>query len=317
MIKLNIEPGIVKSLEKYLKENPPFSIALDGYVNHPTIFIENGPYANFDHHHGVDRLSTRSTVSQVYSAIKLGLLDRFRSQNEISVNLDVNDCDEDVCASLWQFYNHDRIEGIKSEPLITRFVSVTDLLDTSFGVYPISLSTKIRKELAWIYEPYTEAKLNGMLIGMNDKNMHIIIESVLDRITRYTINKGEQIEPDTRYEKLGGGDDWIMIKEIGAAARSKLLQSGFKAFVSVREKDGKFSYSIGKLLPFIDFPLIILYKRFNQIEGLDEINGNCWGGNAFGGGSPRKFGSDLTPKDLEKIMNGVLEEYKVFKLKTL
>ena len=317
MIKLNIEPGVAKSLEQYLKENPPFSISLDGYVNNPTFFIENGPYANFDHHHGVERLSTRSTVSQVYSAIKLGLLDRFKSQNEISVNLDVNDCDEDVCASLWQFYNYDRVEGVKSEPLITRFVSVTDLLDTSGGIYPISLSTKIRKELAWIYEPYTNAKLNGMLIGMNDRDMRIIIESVLDRITRYTVNKGEQIEPDTRYERLGGGEDWIMIREIGAAARSKLLQSGFKAFVSVREKDGKLSYSIGKLLPFVDFPLNILYRRFNQIEGLDEISGNCWGGSDLIGGSPRKFSSSLKPEDLEKIINGFLEEYKASKLKTL
>src|SRR3989344_7347936 len=114
MINLNIEPRIEKSWVNFIKENPPYSIALDGYVKDKPRFTSNGPYANFDHHLMVDRLSTRSTTSQVYNAIKLGLLKRFKDEDGVKVNINVNDCDQDVCPAVWLFYNYDRIELNKS-----------------------------------------------------------------------------------------------------------------------------------------------------------------------------------------------------------
>ncbi|MEK6835108.1 MAG: hypothetical protein AABX61_02490 [Nanoarchaeota archaeon] len=314
MINLNIEPRIEKSWKRFIRENPPYSIALDGYVRDKPRFTPKGPYANFDHHYGVNRLSTRSTTGQTYNAIKLGLLTRFRDEKGVKINLNVNDCDQDVCPAVWLFYNHDRIELNKSEPLITRLVGVVDLLDSSGGVYPISPSTKIMKEIGWIFEPYTDARFKGRVKNMNANEMKIIIDSVCDRISRYTIGKGEQIELDTRYEKIFSENNWAVIREIGQHARSRLLMDGIEAFASVLEVDGKFFYSIGRLSQLIDFPIEILYKKLNMIERCDESSSNRWGGSDLIGGSPRLTGSKIPPKDLVDLIKKTLsEQNKLYK----
>jgi hypothetical protein len=49
----------------------------------------------------------------------------------------VNDCDWDVCLALWFLRNSTRIVGARSEPLISRIVFNTDMMDTCAGAYPI------------------------------------------------------------------------------------------------------------------------------------------------------------------------------------
>ena len=100
MIELRIEPRVVLSWEQFQLEKPPFSIALDGYVNEGTRRNPSGPYANFDHHSHVDRISTRSTAEQVHMEINLGLFDTFRVKGKPFANLYVNDCDEDTTLAL-------------------------------------------------------------------------------------------------------------------------------------------------------------------------------------------------------------------------
>lgn len=60
-IELYIEPVKTYTWDQFRQEKPKYSIALDGFVSAPTCRDPYGPYANFDHHSGVDRLATRST----------------------------------------------------------------------------------------------------------------------------------------------------------------------------------------------------------------------------------------------------------------
>ena len=92
-IDLWVEPGRVYSWDEFRLEKPPFSIALDGVVGEPTKRDYFGPYANFDHHLGVDRTSTRSTSEQVYIEINLGLFEQFRKNGIPYANVFVNDPD--------------------------------------------------------------------------------------------------------------------------------------------------------------------------------------------------------------------------------
>ena len=82
MINVNAEPGAVISWDEFIRTKPPYSIALDGYVNDASDMDLSGPYLNIDHHAGVNRLITRSTCAQVYLAISLGLYKLFQKDGQ-------------------------------------------------------------------------------------------------------------------------------------------------------------------------------------------------------------------------------------------
>ena len=93
-IKLHVRPGVVYSWDHFRQTHPPNSIAIDGYVDGPAAFDPTGPFANFDHHSGVNRLATRSTCGQILVAIPLGLFETFQVGGRPVANLFVNDCDD-------------------------------------------------------------------------------------------------------------------------------------------------------------------------------------------------------------------------------
>ncbi len=310
MISLNIEPGVVKTWRDFKKENPPYSISLDGYVDAPPKFDPKGPYVNFDHHRGVDRLATRSTTGQVYLAVKQGLFQTFRKERIPHANIFVNDPDQDVCVAVWLLENSDRYSGQKSGgPLVTKLVQVTDLFDATAGTFPLDPETEIMRERAWIFEPYVEARTGGRLGNMKGPEMRNVIESVGSRINDYVEGRGKQIPVETDYEQIGSGNGWVMIIEKGSEARTAMFSRGINAFVSVRNNgDDSWIYSLGKKSTFIPFPITQLYSVLNRVERIDKKSGNYWGGSEIIGGSPRRTGSRLSPEQLERIINDFLSK---------
>lgn len=305
---LYVEPRMVKSWNEFITQNPPFSIALDGYVFGKPMFDPSGPFANYNHHEEVDRLATRSTTGQVYVAIKQGLINAYAKKGKVACNIYVNDPDQDTCLAVWLLNNYERINGTKSEPLINRLVDIEDLLDTTGGSYPFDPNAKIMKQVAWVFEPYTTARQEGRLADMGRTEMELVIEAVGSRISKHVMGNGSEINPATKYIRLGGGQNWAMIKEIGAQARSALFHDGIMAYVAVREKqNGKYVYTIGKISPYINFPIESLYTIFNSEEGIGPQNPDRWNGGDIIGGSPRNSGSSLAPAELEKIINKVLQ----------
>jgi hypothetical protein len=101
--------------------------------------LVEGTHVNFNHHEDVNHLATRCTASQVSMAIKGGLLSVFAPEN---TTVWVNDCDWDVCLALWLLRNPTRIVGARSEPLISRIVFNTDMMDTCAGVLPPKKRTR-------------------------------------------------------------------------------------------------------------------------------------------------------------------------------
>lgn len=310
MINLHVEPRKVITWEEFVSNAPEYSIALDGYVKGPPKFTRKGPYANFNHHEGVDRLSTSATCAQIYLAIKQGLFDTFKLKGESEANVFVNDCDHDVCSSYFLLKHHERISGIKSEPLINKLINLVDMLDRTGGTYPVDPHSSAMMEHAWIFEPYTEARLVGRVPEMGENEMRNVIEVVSQRILDYSLGRGQKLELKTDYDILGSGKNWKLVAEKGSHSRTKMFADGIQAFVAVRENDGKTHYSIGKKSPYIDFPIEELYAYLNVVEGLDPNSGQCWGGSDIIGGSPRETGSRLKPQELEKLINEFLEKRK-------
>jgi len=117
-----------------------------------------------------------------------------------------------------------------------------------------------------------------------------------------------EIELDTRFEKIGGGPGWQLINEKGPYARTKLFSNKIKAYVAIVEnKKDTYAYTIGKMSPFVMFPLERIYEALNKAEGLSSQE-NCWGGSAIIGGSPRKTGSRLSPEKVEKVINACIKQ---------
>ncbi len=306
-VELLIAPRHVISWSEFLQAAPGFSIALDGYVVGPPHYSPDGPHLNLNHHEQVDRLGTRSTTGQVHVNLKQGLMSAFELAGFPCMHIFANDPDQDVSTAVWLLKHHERVTR-NGEPLINRLVQAEDLLDTTAGAYPFDPRSDLARELNWIYDPYTQSRLSGKLIAATGAEMAAVIAAVGSRISEYVVGRGQQLPLDLRLERLGGGPGWALIREVGAAARTELYQAGERAFVAAAEAgEGKFKYSIGKMSPFIPFPIAELYEVLNKAEGIPDGEKDCWGGGDIIGGSPRRSHSRLSPPEIEKIINGYLE----------
>lgn len=293
------------SWESFLEESPNFSMALDGYVNVGPRFK---PYRiNFNHHEEVDRLATRATCAQCLMAIRQGLFHSFRDENGPIANVFVNDCDEDVCTSWFLLNNHHLVLNTIN-PLINKLVSMEDALDCTAGAYPFPTDLPALQELAWVFAPYRQFRLNHGLETRDAESFKSIIVDVELRIMQYITGHGKSIPLNTKYKIIGGGNGWSMVEEIGMHARTGMFGDGIKAYVSVRywtnnlsSKENKFTYTIGKLSPFIPFDLLKLTTILNDIDPSVSLI-DKWGGGNNIIGSPRIAGSALSPDNLQKII---------------
>jgi len=307
MIELIVEPGKTVSWEQFCADAPPFSVALDGYVSGPPHYASGGPHLNLNHHEGVDRLSTRSTSGQVFVYVKQGLFRRFQQDGLPVATAYINDADQDTALAVWLLKHHERFEGERSEPLINRLVFAEDMLDTTAGAYPFNPDSDVMRELAWIFEPYNEAfkRIRGFDAGQ----LRNIIETIGSRIDQYVLGQGQKMAPDTRFDMLHQGTGWVLVREVGPAARTKLFVQGAYAFATVREErpDGTYHYSLGKMSPFVDFPIEELYAELNRREGISDDCTDRWGGSNTIGGSPRKRGSRMNPGQLAAVIEEFLK----------
>jgi hypothetical protein len=215
--------------------------------------------------------------------------------------------DQDVCLSYWLLKNSEKLEGLRFENILFQLILFEDILDASAGAYPINPDNPQIRRQAWIYEPYTQARTDGSIYSMSKKEMEDILRSVCGRIDAAIRGQSGEIELDTRFEKIGGGPGWQLILEEGPYARTKLFSENIKAYVAlVENRENAYAYTIGKMSPFVMFPLERIYEALNKTEGLSSQE-NCWGGSAIIGGSPRKTGSRLSPEKVEKVINACIQ----------
>lgn len=303
------EPG--QTRRAFCQKADPFSIALDGYVIGGPWYDEKGPYANFNHHEDVDRLATRSTCGQVHLAIRSGLFLVFRNRRGHHAHVYVNDCDEDVCMAWFLLNNGALVEqkdGEKTDPEVYqrlyRLVNMEDNLDTTSGAYPLPADYPLLSGVNWVFEPYQQFRLSGKLYRRNTKEFREIIDVVGERTMQYIHGRGKTVELDTRFEVIGGGKNWSMVRKIGAQARTGMFTQGIHAYITAQQREdlSAWDYAIGRTSLFVDFDVPYACERLNKAEGLLD-NPDRWGGGNTTGGSPRVSGSKLSPKEVEEIIN--------------
>lgn len=313
--KLIIEPNTPPlSWEQFCRKKGP-AIALDGYVVGGPDFNEKGPHINFNHHEGVDRLATRATCAQVMLALCQGLFNCLTDDtDDPHGRVFIRDCDEDCCTS-WTLLKHGKMilqllqeKNQEKQRMLTRLnrlIWKEDLLDSTAGAYCFRPELPIIQQLAWIFEPYRIFRLSGgTRERRNTKDFSTIIDACETRILQYIEGNGQSILLDTRYERIGGGKNWVMVQEIGMHARTGMFVNGIRAYVSVRQRlNGMYDYTIARMSLFIRFPIPKFQKRFNEIEGRHDDH---WGGSHICIGSPLLAGSELSPGFIEQQINQML-----------
>lgn len=304
MIELVVRPGPAVTRAAFVATHPPFSIALDGYVQGEPFLDRRGPYRNFNHHEVVDRSCTSATCEQARRAVLLGIYDMFRDRHGRRAQIFVNDCDQDVCLATWILLNPDRA----AEPMVRQLSQIEDLLDTSAGTFPMPHEREIFAQVRWVFEPYNLARPH--VASLDAVAMRRVIEDVHRRIDDFVIGRAETREIDGSYERIGGGSGWILARVEGPQARERMVAEGVRAAVEQYGRNGDaWLYSLWRRSEYIvGFPVREILDELNRIEGLDEITG--WGGGDNGGGSPRARGSRLAPHEIEAVVNAVLAAYE-------
>lgn len=289
--------------EVFRQRTGPFSVALDGYVadGPRQDFGPDGPKQNFNHHERVYRPATRATCAQVLVEVRDGFFERFRDADGPRADVYMNDCDEDVGTSV-TILKHPHLAEATMNPLLNRLVSVEDMLDTFVGAYPFPKDLPVLRELAWVFEPYRRFRLSGGLERKRASEYLGIVVDVEQRILAHLTDHGGSIALDFRYEVLRRGDGWVMVRELGAQARTAMLADGTRAFVSVRERpDGARTLVIGKFKSHTPGDLNAVIAACNAAEGGPVED--RWGGGTNIMGSPRVAGTRLDDQTIAEIMD--------------
>jgi hypothetical protein len=301
-IVLHCEPNTAPlTWEDFLKQAPDRSVAIDGYVIGAPKFDGGRLIMNVNHHEGVDRFSTRCTCAQLAMQIRTGLFQAFPGNEPVHVFF--NDCDQDVCLSIWLLRNGMISRNIVN-PILNRLLFIEDMLDTTAGAYGFPTDMSALLENNWIFAPYVMARQNGALGRRSAEEFIQVIDAVEARINQAIVGNGKKLDLDTKYEVLLHKRTWAVIREIGLNARTGMFADGIRAFVSVQERmDGRMKYSIGRSGIWIPFDIPLILSRLNELEA-DPVN--KWGGGDTIGGSPRATGSRLTINEVVEAIEKTL-----------
>ena len=291
--------------EHFVANMPPRSIALDGFVYDPPAFDPRGPHVNFDHHKGPPRSSMLCTSTQVLVAVREGLLDMFMPTGDEIVRVWMNDCDPDVGLSWYALEHHWNVSAPVNSALHRLYGYVQDM-DRASGLLDKPRDLPIVKQAAWVFEPYWQFRFSGAIDAKDQTAYMGVLRDVTHRVNEFLAARGRELPIDDRYEVLGGGEDWIMVREIGLQARMRMARRGIRAFVSARQKpDGRWVYTICRKSAYVWwFPVPEICAQLNT----NELEEDFFGGGDIVFGNARGSGSTRDPQLMTLAINAFLQD---------
>lgn len=295
MARLEIHPHHTVGYDEFSADPGP-AVALDGYVEGPTKV--SGDHANFNHHEGTDRFTTRATCEQVALALRMHM----PLLAEPNLRIDVNDADPDICFAVWLLHHPDLVD----HPVIERLCSLEGALDSSGGTCAPGTVAEL-ETLAWIVDPW--ASQRERLAGCDAEILGDIIREVGFRIDETLAGRGGKVDlsATTGYDlEAVAGDVWV-VREHHPMARARVCLDGATVFISVRPgpDERTLSMTVGKASPFVHLDLDAVYADLNAAEldaGGDVGSCDRWGGSDAIGGSPRLAGTRLDHSDVMAVV---------------
>lgn len=298
----HIEPGIMVPFSEFCRIKPRRSIALDGYCPDPPAFNPITVSRNFDHHHGVSRDDTLCTGSQVAGAIRRDLMETFCDEFGPDAHVYLNDIDPDAALSAIMLRNHTLVVSV-TNPILNRNLEVLHNLDSAGGLWPYALDMEALLEQNWLFADYWRMRMSGELDQKDPQAYLQALENMEAKFRELMAGRGKKSPLSGEYDQIGGGRDWVMVREKGPQARLRMAKKGIRALVSVRNApDGRFFYSILRYSTYTPFPVTRIMEALNANEEPDTQ----FGGSDTIIANARGRGSLRPPKELETLINDLL-----------
>lgn len=318
-INLNFQYWLVTSWDQFKKSYPNCSIAVGWFVFWPPSFDTVWPYVNFNHLNWVDQLSTRSSASQVYLALKQWLSKSFRKKCKTIFNVFINEPTPDKCLAVRLLRNYKRVEWIDlpidQDRRLRLLLWIQDLFDATWGSYRIDPNSTIMKTIAWIFDPYNEVRSAWMLNQLTDAQLEWIVNNVGIRIDKYLLGESKEIELDTSYKLIWDYEWWSYIREKWAYSRLKLINEWKDLVISyLKNNDGTYKYNILKRWVFIPFPLDWLFDLLNKLEWVMPYHFDCWSWSSVSWSSPKLTWSKIVPSKFLEVVNEYFQSLNIDKI---
>ncbi len=302
-------PGRVVTWEHFQTQMPERSIALDGFVYGPPQIDVARLQFNFDHHAGPPRSCMHCTAVQVLEQIRTDdFVELLMPRGDENVLVWMNDPDPDVALS-WYALTHHYIVRDPVNPAVNRLFGHVQSMDKSSGLLAVPRDMPIVGQSAWIFEPYWNFRMSGAIDQKNAAAYIGVLWDIVSRINEFVASRGHNLDIDDRYETLGGGQNWSMVREIGPHARMKMARHGIRAFVSARQKgDGRWVYTVCRKSTYATwFPVPEICAFLNR----DEDPADHFGGGDIVFGNARGNGSARGPDEIASAINSFLREHNV------
>jgi hypothetical protein len=247
----------------------------------------------------------------------------FRPVTEI---VSVNDADPDCCFSYWiRTHSEELKQWSMSENPAERekwaraeaIIRLQDRIDCTACYCRLDLEDPLLQELAWVVQPYMDARRKGQLLHMDAEEMSELIHAVCANIDMYIERSNGRIPIDTRCTEVEGvtcGDDFAMIDESksGSFGRIRMLLEGKRLIITMRrmktDLGERYVYSMA-VASLADLPLeqqpstFLLEEIFPALTcGLPEGTMGKWDGRKNTGGCPREEGTTQTPQEVADVV---------------
>ncbi len=286
-MRLVIERGRIVPFE----ELPPWSLALDGYVQGPAFDNVRHRYS-FDHHKGCIRLITTATCEQVRDAVLLGL------DPELFTTY-INDVDTDTALGVWVLRNPSRLK----EPEVDRLINAAGLLDAHGGAYPLVAS---RARIEWLGLPETKSRMEGRYEQLSIEELHALLDSIGERFEALLDGRApsdDELRSSAKvpsFRVLREGTGWVMVEATDPHVLFHLYEKGATRIVTHRlQSDGSSAYTVARRSDFVEA------FEVPEILAALSVREPGWGGGSTIGGAPRNADgsrSRLTPDEVFEIV---------------
>jgi membrane protease YdiL (CAAX protease family) len=286
------------------------TIFLDGAAEgEPFLDVQRDVY-NLDHHDGVVRSFTLATCEQAAVLVLRGLDLQAREWTVWA-----NDPDLDTVMAIWVLLNHMRLreEGAVIRRRVLPLLRLEGCIDVH-GLERLELcgfTPQLEQEtfarLETLRTRETEARQTGRWAEIDFLSYAV---GLLHQIDVLVYEPGEltdehRVEELARTELSSGRFAVACRADEGVYEVERSLRRlyGQRLGVIVLQKDDR-TYTVRQVDPFLPASLGRLYEQLNLVDPQagGRSSGNRWGGSEEIGGSPRKSGTALSPREILAVL---------------
>ncbi|MEZ5333055.1 MAG: lysostaphin resistance A-like protein [Thermoanaerobaculia bacterium] len=286
------------------------TIFLDGAAEgEPFLDVQRDVY-NLDHHDGVVRGFTLATCEQAAVLVLRGLDLQAREWTVWA-----NDPDLDTVLAIWVLLNHMRLreEGANVRGRILPLLRLEGCIDVhglerlELCGFPPDYEREVAARLESLRQREAEVRQTGR---WGDIDFPDYVLDLLHRIDDLVYEPSEftdehRVEELARAELSNGRFAVACRSDEGVYEAERALRRlyGQRLGVVLLQKDDH-TYTVRQVDPFLPSSLARLWEQLNLVDPRagGRSSGNRWGGSEEIGGSPRKSGSGLTPKEIMAVV---------------